>query len=78
MVLYEDLHYNVLELDVHDGCHRLLLWAEQSWPEYHTQIGDGHQVLLVVIGYTVERRAEEEREGGRQRQRVSGSTFNSN
>lgn len=53
MVLYKDLYYNVLELDVHDGCHCLLLWAEQSWTEDHTQIGDGHQVLLVVISHTV-------------------------
>lgn len=53
MVLYEDLYYDVLKLDVHDGGHRLLLWAEQSWPKDHTQIGDGHQVLLVVIGHTV-------------------------
>ncbi len=72
MVLYEDLYHNVLELEVHDGCHRLLLWAEQSWPEDHTQIGDSHQVLLVVIGHTVER------VGGVDRERVSGYTFKPN
>ena len=54
MVLYEDLHHNVLELDVHDGRHRLLLGAEQSRPEDHTQVSDGHQVLLVVTGHTGE------------------------
>lgn len=53
MVLYEDLYHYVLELDVHDRCHRLLLGAEQSWPENHTQVGDGHQVLLVVTGHAV-------------------------
>ena len=52
MVLYEDFHNNVLKLDVHDGCNCLLLWAEQSWPKDHTQVGNGHQVLLVVTGHT--------------------------
>ena len=54
MVLYEDLYYYVLKLDVHDGCDRLLLWAEQSRPKDHAQVGDGHQVLLVVAGNTVQ------------------------
>jgi len=59
MVLYEDLYHNILELDVHDGRHRLLLWAKQSWPKNHAQIGDGHQVLLVMTGHTVEGGLEE-------------------
>lgn len=54
MVLYEDLHYNVLKLNVHDGCHRLLLGTEQSWPKHHTKICNGHQVLLVMTCHTVE------------------------
>lgn len=58
MVLDQDLHHNVLELDVHDGGHRLLLWAEQSWAEDHAQVGDGHQVLLVVTGHAVESEGE--------------------
>lgn len=70
MVLNEDLHNDILELDVHDGCHCLLLRAEQSRPEDHAQISDGHQVLLVVTGHTVE--------GVRQRgrERVGIATFN--
>lgn len=49
----EDLHHDVLELDVHDGGHRLLLWAEQRGPEDHAQVGHGHQVALVVAGHAV-------------------------
>lgn len=54
MVLYQDLNHNILKLDVHDGCYRLLLWAEQRWPENHTQVSDSHEVLLVVTGHAVE------------------------
>lgn len=72
MVLYQDLYHNVLELDIHDGRHGLLLWAKQSWPEHHTQVGDGHQIVLVVIGHTVDEGAR----GKRERQRVSGFMFN--
>lgn len=53
MVLYEDLHNNVLEFNVHDGCNSLLLWAEQSWSKDYTQIGNGHEVLLMVTGHTI-------------------------
>lgn len=51
MVLYEDLHNNVLKFNVHDGCNSLLLWAEQSWSKDYTQIGNGHEVLLMVTGH---------------------------
>lgn len=54
MVLDQNFYHNVLELDVHDGRHRLLLWAKQRRPEDHAQVGDGHQILLVVTGDTVE------------------------
>lgn len=60
VMLYEDLNHNVLELDVHDGGHRLLLWAEQSRPEDHAQVGDRHQVVLVVAGNTVGHEAQEQ------------------
>lgn len=60
MMLYENLHYDVLEFDVHDGCHRLLLRTEQSWPKHHTQVGDGHQVLLMVTRHTVQRPQSQE------------------
>lgn len=54
MVLDQNFYHNVLELDVHDGRHCLLLWAKQGRPEDHAQVGDGHQILLVVTGDTVE------------------------
>lgn len=54
MVLDEDLYHNVLELDVHDGGHSLLLGPQQSGAEHHTQVGHSHQVLLVVTGHTGE------------------------
>lgn len=52
-MLDEDLHHDVLELDVHDGGHRLLLWAEQRGPEDHAQVGHCHQVALVMAGHAV-------------------------
>lgn len=56
VMFYEDLHHNVLKLDIHDGGHRLLLWAEQSGPEDHAQVGHRHQVVLIVTGHAVGRR----------------------
>lgn len=53
MVFYEDLNHDVLKLDIHDGGHRLLLWPEQSGPEDHAQVGDRHQVVLIVTGHAV-------------------------
>lgn len=58
-MLDEDLHHDVLELDVHDGGHRLLLWAEQRGPEDHAQVGHRHQVALVVAGHAVGQRWDE-------------------
>lgn len=55
-MFYEDLNHNVLKLDIHDGGHRLLLWAEQSRPEDHAQVGDRHQIVLIVTGHAVGRR----------------------
>lgn len=55
VVLNEDLHHNVLELDVHDCSHGLLLWAEQGGAEHDAQIGHRHQVLLVVTRHTAQR-----------------------
>lgn len=55
-MFYEDLYHNVLKLDIHDGGHRLLLWAEQSRPEDHAQVGNSHQIVLIVTGYAVEDR----------------------
>lgn len=56
VMFYEDLNHNVLKLDIHDGGHRLLLWAEQSRPEDHAQVGDRHQIVLIVTGHAVGRR----------------------
>lgn len=53
VMFYEDLNHNVLKLDIHDGGHRLLLWAEQSRPEDHAQVGDRHQIVLIVTGHAV-------------------------
>lgn len=53
MMFYEDFHHNVLKLDIHDGGHCLLLWAEQSRPEDHAQVGDRHQIVLIVTGHAV-------------------------
>lgn len=50
MVFNQDFHNNVLELQVHDGCHSLLLWPHQSRSEHHAQVGHSHEVLLGVIG----------------------------
>lgn len=52
-MFYEDLNHNVLKLDIHDGGHRLLLWAEQSRPEDHAQVGHRHQIVLIVTGHAV-------------------------
>lgn len=53
MMFYENLDHNVLELDIHDGGHRLLLWSEQSRSENHAQVGDCHQIVLIVTGHAV-------------------------
>lgn len=53
MMFYENLYHNVLKLDIHDGGHCLLLWPEQSWSEDHAQVGDCHQIVLVVTGHPV-------------------------
>lgn len=49
MVFYEDLHQNVLELDVHDGSHRLLLGPHQRGAEHDAQVGHRHHVDFAVI-----------------------------
>lgn len=48
MVFYEDLHHNVLELDVHDGSHRLLLGPHQRGTEHDAQVGHRHHVDFAV------------------------------
>lgn len=53
MMFYENLYHNVLKLDIHDGGHCLLLWAEQSWSEDHAQVGDCHQIVLIVTSHAV-------------------------
>lgn len=48
MVFYEDLHHNVLELDVHDGSHRLLLGPHQRGAEHDAQVGHRHHIQFAV------------------------------
>lgn len=55
MVLNQDLHHNVLELDVHDGSHGLFLRPEQGRAEHHAQVGHRHQILLVVTRHAAHR-----------------------
>lgn len=50
-MLDQDLHHDVLELDVHDCSDRLLLGPQQRGTENHAQVGHRHQVLLLVLGY---------------------------
>lgn len=53
IVLYENLHHNVLKFDVHHGSHGLLLGAHQCRAEDHTEIRYRHQILLAVSGNPV-------------------------
>ena len=43
-----DLHYDVLVLDVDDGCHGLTLWPHERGAKDHAQITGFHQVLVRV------------------------------
>lgn len=52
MVFDDDLHHDVLKLDVHHGSHRLLLGPHQRGAEDHSQVGHGHQVLVAVRGHS--------------------------
>lgn len=52
-VFNEYFNDDVLEFDVHHGCHGFLLWPHQRGPKDHTQVGHGHQVELVLCGYPV-------------------------
>lgn len=38
-VLYQDLHHDVLELDVHHGSHSVLLCSHEGGPEDHPHVG---------------------------------------
>lgn len=48
MVFYEDLHHYVLELDVHDGSHRLLLGSHQRGAKHDAQVGHRHHIQFAV------------------------------
>lgn len=47
----EDLHDNILKLDIQHGRHRLLLRPHESGAEYHRHIGGCHQVFLAVTAH---------------------------
>lgn len=53
IVLYKNLHHNVLKFDVHHGGHGFLLGAHQCRAEDHAEIRDCHQILLAVCGNPV-------------------------
>lgn len=55
-ILYEDFNHDVLEFDVHHGCHSFLLRAHQRGPKDDAQVGHGHQVELALRGNSVEGR----------------------
>lgn len=55
-ILNEDFNHDVLEFDVHHGCHSFLLRAHQRGPKDDAQVGHGHQVELALRGNSVERR----------------------
>lgn len=57
MVVFNDnLHDNILKLNVHHGGHRLLLWPHQCGAEDPPQVGHCHQVLVTVRGHPVHTR----------------------
>ncbi len=49
VVLDENLNDDVAELDVHDGCDRLLLRPHQRRAETHAQVRHAHQILGAVL-----------------------------
>lgn len=52
VLLDENLHDDVLELEVHDGRHRLLLRPHEGGAEHHAQVRYRHQVLLTVVRHS--------------------------
>lgn len=53
--LNEDLHNNILELDVQHGGHSLLLRSHKCGSKYYSHVGGNHQVVLTVTAHTVEK-----------------------
>ena len=48
MVLYEDLHHQIAELDIHNGGHGLFLGSEKRGAEADPEVGDGHLVDVAL------------------------------
>ena len=44
-----DLDHHVGELDVHDGCHSLLLCPKQGGAEADAKVGNSHEVLVRLV-----------------------------
>lgn len=51
MVFNNNLHHNVLKLDVHHSSHCLLLGPHQSGTEDHSQVGHSHHIFVAVRGH---------------------------
>lgn len=52
MVFNNNLHHNVLKLDVHHSSHCLLLGPHQSGTEDHSQVGHSHHIFVAVRGHS--------------------------
>lgn len=55
-VLNEYFNHNVLEFNVHHGCHSFLLRAHQRGPKDDAQVGHSHQVELALCGNSAKER----------------------
>lgn len=53
VVLNEDLHDNVLELNIQHGRYSLLLCSHESGAKYYTHIRHGHQIFTAVAANTI-------------------------
>lgn len=51
IIVDEDFHNNVQELDVHNGCHWFLFCSHQSWSKTNTKICHSHQILVAQISH---------------------------
>lgn len=55
-VLDENLHHDVLELNIHHCCNRVLLCTHEGGAKDHPHVGGGHEILPAVLTHTVRRR----------------------
>lgn len=55
-VLDENLHHDVLELNIHHCCNRVLLCTHEGGAKDHPHVGGGHEILPAMLTHTVRRR----------------------